>query len=218
MSARALAGTALTLLISTIVFAQMAMTSQASSATSPSQTPGIEVRGRLLKRTFTDYTVMLFAPTGEPWLASWNDADQIAVFENPTNRAVITAQYLKFPLDLTLKAAAGNRDAFMDNALRKYCAVQLARSHDSAIASQPIDIQGRTTGDHFFRFCQITGRDQNGGRHGFFFILLRGSASNPEFNGDTLVLTIGFPNGIADAQRQSALKVFDIVLQNISFY
>jgi len=211
-------GAILALPISTIGFAQTSPTGPASIGTDFPPTPGPEERGRLLKRVFTDYTVMLFAPAGRPWLASWNDGDQIAIFENPMNHVVITAQYLKFPLDLTLKVAAGNRDAFMDNALRKYCAIQLTRSRDPAIASQPMVIQGRTVGDHFFRFCQITRRDQEGGRHGLFYILLRGPVNHLEFSGDTWVLTIGFPNGISDSQRQDALKVFDIVLQNISFF
>ena len=67
---------------------------------------------RLLKRAFTDYTVLFLAPGEEPWRASWNDRAQMSIFENPTNRVVITTQYLKFPMDVALDGAADNRDAF----------------------------------------------------------------------------------------------------------
>ncbi len=191
-----------------------------TNAPAPASTNTVvrDAGGRLFKRTFADYTVMLFAPAGELWRASWNDTAQTAVLEEPTQRVVITTQYLKFPLDLTLKESSGHRDAFLDNALRKYCAIQLARSGDPAIISQPIHIQSRPLGSHYYRYCQVTGRDKKGPRRGLFCMALRGPADNPEFTGDTLVLTVGFPDSIPPNEEQRALKIFDIVLQNISFY
>jgi len=174
--------------------------------------------GRLLRRAFADYTVILLATAEEPWRASWNDDAQTAVFENPAQRAVITSQYLKFPLDLTLKEAAGQRDAFLDNALRKYCAIQLARSGDPALISQPIRIEGRTLGGHYYRICRVMGRDSRGARRGFFCMTLRGPADDPDYSGDTLVLTLGYPDSIPPGEEQRARRTFDVVLQNVSFY
>jgi hypothetical protein len=213
MKGMALATVALALLPGTILVAQ-------TTAPAPASTNAVarETVGRLLRRTFTDYTVMLFAPAGEPWRASWNDTAQTAILENPAERVVITAQYLKFPLDLTLREASGNRDAFLDNALRKYCAIELARSKDPAIISQPIQIQSRTLGSHYYRSCQVRGRDTKGARRGLFCLTLRGPADNPDYTGDTLVLTMGFPDSIPPDEEQRARQTFDIVLQNISFY
>jgi hypothetical protein len=183
----------------------------------PAQTNTIPAT-RLLKRTFSDYTVLFLVPAEEPWRASWNDRAQMSIFENPTNHVVITTQYLKFPLDGALREAAGNRDAFMDVALRQYCAVQLERSGDSLIRSQFIKLQSRQLGEHYFRYCPIIGRDARGGRRGFFYVMLRGAADKPQFAGDTLIFTIGFPDLIEPEDERRALKVFDVMLQNASFF
>ena len=132
--------------------------------------------------------------------------------------SVITTQFLKFPLDAALEEAAGNRDAFMDVALRRYCAVQLERSGDPLIRSQFIKLQSRQLGEHYFRYCPIIGRDAQGGRRGFFYILLRGPADKPQFTGDTLIFTIGFPDLIEPDAERRALKAFEVLLQNVSFF
>jgi len=61
MKGMALATVALALLPGTILVAQ-------TTAPAPASTNAVarETVGRLLRRTFTDYTVMLFAPAGEP--------------------------------------------------------------------------------------------------------------------------------------------------------
>ena len=175
--------------------------------------------GRLLSRHFTDYTIMLLTPENEPWLASWNDIGQMAIISNSTNGVVITSQFLKFPLDHALTQAVGNRDRFMSLALRQYCAVTFARSDEPEIMSQPLNIQSRQLGDHYFRFCPIWGKERTGGRRdGFFYLMLRGPAEKPRFTGETLILTIGYPELIAPREREQALKAFDVMLQNLSFY
>src|SRR2546428_13860333 len=73
-----------------------------------------ESRMRLLARRFQDYTILLAAPPEEPWRASWNDQGQMALFENTTNGVVISSQYLKFPPDVALDEAAGDRDKYLD--------------------------------------------------------------------------------------------------------
>jgi hypothetical protein len=174
--------------------------------------------GRLLARRFPDYTIMLPAEPHEAWVASWNDAGQMAVFTNPSNGVVITSQYLKFPHDPALAQAVGNRDRYMDLALRKYCAVQFARSQDPAVMNQPVQIESRTLGKHYFRCCPIWGYGRGGERReGFFCIMLRGPAEKPRFEGETLILTIGYPELIAPGERERVLKTFDVVLQNLSF-
>lgn len=175
--------------------------------------------GRLLARRFQDYTIMLLAEPGEPWLASWNDPGQMAIFSNPTNGVVITTQFLQFPPDPSMSEAAGDRDRYMDIALSKYCAAVFALSSDPQIGAQPLRIQGRTLGEHYFRFTPIWGRARDGGRRdGFFYLMLRGPMTRPRFSGETLILTIGWPETIAPDQRERALKTFDILLQNLSFY
>jgi hypothetical protein len=173
---------------------------------------------RVIKRAFRDYTFVLLTKPDEPWQTSWNDAGQMGVLSNPSNNAVITCQFLKFPVDPALQEAVGHRDEFMDAALRKYCATVFALSKDPDLASQPVNIVSRTLGDHYFRYCPILGRDRNGRREGFFYIMLRGPANRPDFTGDSLILTIGFPELIAPEDQRRALKTFDILLQNISFY
>jgi hypothetical protein len=173
---------------------------------------------RLVKRAFRDYTIMLLAKPDEPWQASWNDKGQMGILTNPSNNVVITCQFLKFPADPALQQAKGDRDQFMDIALRKYCIVQFSRSDDREIMGQPVTIESRTLADHYFRYCPIVGRDGTGNRRGFFYIMLRGPANRPQYTGDTLILTIGYPELIAPAEERQALKTFDIMLQNISFY
>ena len=175
--------------------------------------------GQLIRRVFRDYTIMLVVKADEPWQGSWNDPGEMGVISNPSNNVVITCQFLKFPLDPALEMAAGNRDQFMDIALRKYCATVFTLNKDPEIASQPVNLDSRTLGDHYFRYCPIWGRDRTGGRRrGFFYIMLRGSPNRPQYTGDTLILTIGYPDLIASADEQRALKTFDIALQNVSFY
>ena len=106
---------------------------------------------RLLARRFSDYTILLAAAPGEPWNANWNDEGQMAVFNNPTNNSVITSQYIKYPADMALAEAAGDRDRYLDVALRKYCAVQLARSGDLIVRTQEIKIEGRLFGNNYYR-------------------------------------------------------------------
>jgi hypothetical protein len=172
----------------------------------------------VLKRAFRDYVILLYAAAAEPWSASWNDAGQMARFTNPTNGVTITSQFLQMPMDPALIQAAGDRDRFMDLALRKYCAALFGLTRDADISNQPIEIHSRTLGDHYFRYCEVWGRDREGRRRpGFFYIMLRGRAERPKFNGDSLILTIGYPELIDPKDQRAALKTFEVMLQNISF-
>ena len=141
----------------------------------------------------------------------------MAMFENPTNSVVITSQYLKFPPDVAIEEAAGNRDAYLDTALRKYCAVQLARSGDFMVRTQEIKIDGRTLGNNYFRYCPILGHDRRGPRRGYFYILLRGVTRTPRFDGETLIFTIGYSESLPAEEERRVLKTFEILLQNVSF-
>lgn len=189
-------------------------TAQTNEA-APEQPP----EGRLLKHSFRDYTLLFLAPSEEPWQASWNDPGQMAIIQNPTNGVVITCQYLKFPLDPALRQAAGDRDAFLDIALRKYCAAVFALGADADVAAQPVKTESRSLGGHYFRYAPVWGRDRNGvSRRGCFYIMLRGPAEKPSYDGETLILTTGYPDLIAPDEERRALKTFDVLLQNASFY
>lgn len=101
--------------------------------------PAPAVGQRLFQREFSSYTVMLLTPLDQPWQAWWNDAAQMAVFRHATNQAVITTQFLQFPLDADLQTAVGDRSRFLELALRKYCALQLARSPARQSNGNPCD-------------------------------------------------------------------------------
>lgn len=179
--------------------------------------PAPAVGQRLFQREFSSYTVMLLTPLDQPWQAWWNDAAQMAVFRHATNQAVITTQFLQFPLDADLQAAVGDRSRFLELALRKYCALQLARSPDPAIQRQPLRFGERQLGRHFFRYVSLRGHDAGGPRRGFFYLMLRGTADQPKFNGDTLVCTLGYPESLPETEIESLHRLFDVLLQNLSF-
>jgi hypothetical protein len=141
----------------------------------------------------------------------------MAVFRKAAHDVVITAQFLRFPLDAELKAAQGDRSRFSDLALRKYCAIQLARSNDPAIMQQPLRFQEQQIGDHYFRYVAIKGSDRNGKRRGYFYLMLRGPANNPRFTGDALVCTLGYPDAVTAETSDRARRLFEVMLQNISF-
>lgn len=195
------------------------LSSLTASAQTNSEPPAAtNETARVIRRAFRDYTFLVLTKSDESWQVTWNDAGQMGVLTNPSNDVVITSQFLKFPMDSTLQEAVGHRDEFMDAALRKYCATVFALSKDPDLASQPVNIVSRTLADHYLRYCPVLGRDRNGRREGFFYIMLRGPANHPDFTGDSLILTVGFPELIAPADQRRALKTFDILLQNISFY
>jgi hypothetical protein len=193
----------------------------ASSATSTSpatSAAGTEPQGRLLGQKFRDYTIVLLAPTAEPWQAFYNDAQQMARYENPTNGAMITSQFIQFPADRALEATAGDRDRYLDLALRKYCAALFSLARDPEMAAQPIETKGRQVGDHYFRYCSMWGRDRNGGRRlGAVYLMLRGRAEKPKFTGEILLLTIGYPELTTATEEKRMMGTFDVLLQNLSF-
>jgi len=178
-----------------------------------------EAQGRLLGKSFRDYTVVMFARNEEPWVAFWSEPQQMARFENPTNGVTITAQYFPFPADAALQRAAGDRDRYLDLALRKYCAALFSVTRDTEISAQPIDAKSRVVGDHYFRYCAMWARDRAGNkRNGQIYLMLRGRAEKPKFNGEMLLLTIGYPELIAPSEEKKALAAFDVILQNLSFF
>lgn len=172
---------------------------------------------RLFQREFPRYTVLLLTPVDQPWQAWWNDAAEMAVFRNVTNHAVMTTQFLQFPLDADLQAAVGDRSRFLDLALRKYCALQLARSPDPNIQRQPLRFGERQVGRHFFRYVALRGQDARGPRRGYFYLMLRGTAEQPKFTGDALVCTLGYPDALPESEVEALHRLFDLLLQNLSF-
>ncbi|MCX7914913.1 MAG: hypothetical protein N3A53_01240 [Verrucomicrobiae bacterium] len=172
---------------------------------------------RLFQREFARYTVLLLTPLDQPWQACWNDAAQMAVFRHATNQVVMTTQFLQFPLDADLRAAVGDRSRFLDLALRKYCALQPARSPDPAVQRQPLRFGERQIGRHFFRYVSLRGHDALGPRRGYFYLMLRGTAEQPKFTGDALVCTLGYPESLPADEVKSMHQLFDLLLQNLSF-
>lgn len=47
--------------------------------------------------------------------------------------------------------------------------------------------------------------------------MLRGTADQPKFNGDTLVCTLGYPESLLETEVESLHRLFDVLLQNLSF-
>jgi hypothetical protein len=182
------------------------------------ETLSSEPLGRLLGRRFRDYTIILFAPTNEVWETFWNDPQQMARFENPTNGVMITSQFMQFPTDPALQQAVGDRDRYLDLALRKYCAALFSLTRDPEIAAQPVATQGRRLGDHYFRFCPMWARDRTGAKRlGYVYLMLRGRQEKPKFTGEMLLLTIGYPELLAPSDEKRARDLFDVLLQNLSF-
>lgn len=179
---------------------------------------GTEPQGRLLGQKFRDYTVVLLAPTEEPWQAFYNDAQQMARYENPTNGAMITSQFMQFPADRALDEAAGDRDRYLGLALRKYCAALFGLARDAEMAAQPIETKGRQAGDHYFRYCSMWGRDRNGDKRlGAVYLMLRGRVEKPKFTGEMLLLAIGYPELTTASEEKRMMSTFDVLLQNLSF-
>lgn len=198
--------------------AMLLMMAAAQAETPVPPATDAEPQGRLLGKSFRDFTVVMFAKNEEPWVAFWNEPQQMARFENPTNGVTITAQYFPFPMDTALQRAAGDRDRFLDLALRKYCAALFSVTRDAEISTQPIDAKSRTVGDHYFRYCAMWARDRAGNkRNGYIYLMLRGRAEKPKFTGEMLLLTIGYPELIAPSEEKAALAAFDVILQNLSF-